>query len=588
MSGDASMRIPEQVIENIMQKNDIVDVISEYVSLKRVGRNFMGVCPFHNDKGPSLSVSPDKQLFHCFGCGAAGNVVGFIMKIRNLDYIDAIRFLADRVNVTLDTSSNKDTEIEKIYEINIQAARFFYNNLKQNSEKIKYLLNRGLDIKTIQKFGLGYSIDSYDGLINFFKKKGYDEKLLIKAGLVSQKENRIYDRFRNRIMFPVFDHKGRVIGFGGRVLDDSKPKYLNSPETPVFKKGTNLYALNFVLKKGTPDALILVEGYMDCIKLHQHGIENTVATLGTALTKEQARLIKRYCNTVYLCYDSDAAGRTATLRGIEVLHSEGLNVKIINIPRGKDPDEFINTFGVGEFKKLIEKSLPAIEHLIYASKENKNLDDPRDRSNFIKEVIDILKILNNEVEVHSYAAKIYELTGISIQVILDQLNKVKNMKTNNWNNNYGNRNNNIGGNTFMEPGYKKAERKLLMLILKDDDIKEYILQKVNREDFITPSYKKVATLILENGLKEVNDIIKHFEEQNEIQDVALIFAEEDLTEMDFETVEGLIRTLKRTKIERQIENIKLKIKEKERSNDFNDLLNLTRQLEELKRQLSLL
>ncbi|WDU84156.1 hypothetical protein [Caloramator sp. Dgby_cultured_2] len=226
--------------------------------------------------------------------------------------------------------------------------------------------------------------------------------------------------------------------------------------------------------------------------------------------------------------------------------------------------------------------------MIYASKENKNLDDPRDRSNFIKEVIDILKILNNEVEVHSYAAKIYELTGISIQVILDQLNKVKNMKTNNWNNNYGNRNNNIGGNTFMEPGYKKAERKLLMLILKDDDIKEYILQKVNREDFITPSYKKVATLILENGLKEVNDIIKHFEEQNEIQDVALIFAEEDLTEMDFETVEGLIRTLKRTKIERQIENIKLKIKEKERSNDFNDLLNLTRQLEELKRQLSLL
>lgn len=171
MSGDASMRIPEQVIDNIMQKNDIVDVISEYVSLKRVGRNFMGVCPFHNDKGPSLSVSPDKQLFHCFGCGAAGNVVGFIMKIRNLDYIDAIRFLADRVNITLDTSSNKDTEIEKIYEINIQAARFFYNNLKQNSEKIKYLLNRGLDIKTIQKFGLGYSIDSYDGLINFLRKK---------------------------------------------------------------------------------------------------------------------------------------------------------------------------------------------------------------------------------------------------------------------------------------------------------------------------------------------------------------------------------------------------------------------------------
>ncbi|MCX7904108.1 MAG: DNA primase [Caloramator sp.] len=582
------MRIPEQVIENILQKNDIVDVISEYVSLKRVGKNFMGVCPFHNDKGPSLSVSPDKQLFHCFGCGAAGNVVGFIMKIRNIDYIDAIKFLADRVNIPLETSSYGDNEVEKIYEINIQAARFYYSNLKQNSDKIKYLLNRGLDLKTVQRFGLGYSLDSYDALLNFLKKRGYDEKLLLKAGLVSQKDNKIYDRFRNRIMFPVFDHKGRVIGFGGRVLDDSKPKYLNSPETPVFKKGTNLYALNFVLKKGMPDELILVEGYMDCIKLHQHGIENTVATLGTALTKEQARLIKRYCNTVYLCYDSDAAGRTATLRGIEVLHSEGLNVKIINIPRGKDPDEFINTFGVDEFKRLVEKSLPAIEHLIFASKENKNFDDPRDRSNFIKEVIDILKILNSEVEIHSYAAKIYELTGISLQVILDQLNKAKNIKSNNWNNNYVNRNNNIGGNNFIEPGYKKAERKLLMLILKNDDIKEYIIQRINKEDFITPSYKKAAMLITERGLKEFNDIVKHFEEQNEIQDVALIFAEEDLTTLDLETIEGFIKTLKRTNLERQIENIKLKIKEKEKSDGYDELLYLTKKLEELKKQLSLL
>lgn len=582
------MRIPEQVIESILQKNDIVDVISEYVSLKRVGRNYMGVCPFHNDKGPSLSVSPDKQLFHCFGCGAAGNVVGFIMKIRNIDYIDAIRFLADRVNIPLETSSYGDNEVEKIYEINIQAARFYYSNLKQHSDKIKYLLNRGLDIKIIQRFGLGYSLDSYDALLNFLKRRGYDEKLLIKAGLVSKKDNKLFDRFRNRIMFPVFDHKGRVIGFGGRVLDDSKPKYLNSPETPVFKKGTNLYALNFVLKKGIPDELILVEGYMDCIKLHQHGIENTVATLGTALTKEQARLIKRYCSNVYLCYDSDAAGRTATLRGIEVLHSEGLNVKIINIPRGKDPDEFINTFGVDEFKRLVEKSLPAIEHLIFASKENKNLDDPRDRSNFIKEVVDILKILNSEVEIHSYAAKIYELTGISLQVILDQLNKAKDIKSDNWNNNYVNRNNNIGGNNFIEPGYKKAERKLLMLILKDDDISEYIIQKVNKEDFVTPSYKKAAKLILENGLKEFNDIVKHFEEQNEIQDVALIFAEEDLTTLDFETIEGFIKTLKRTNLERQIENIKFKIKEKEKSDGYEELLNLTRQLEELKKQLSLL
>ncbi|SEF73952.1 DNA primase [Caloramator fervidus] len=581
------MRIPEQVIDMIIQKNDIVEVISEYVSLKRVGKGYMGVCPFHNDKGPSLSVSPDKQLFHCFGCGAAGNVVGFIMRIRNLEFIDAIKYLADRVNIPLDANSYKNSEVEKIYEINILAARYFYSNLQQNGDKVKYLLDRGLDIKTIKRFGLGYSLNSYTSLLDYLKKKGYNEDLLLKAGLVLKGGKGYYDRFRNRIMFPVFDYKGRVIGFGGRVLDDSKPKYLNSPETPVFKKGTNLYGLNFVLKNGVPNDLIIVEGYMDCIKLHQHGVINTVASLGTALTKEQAKLIKRYCNNVYLCYDSDAAGKAATLRGIEVLHSEGLDIKIINIPKGKDPDEFINDYGVEEFKKLIQDALPAIEHLIMAAKSNKNLDNPRDRVMFIKEVVDILRILNDEVEVQAYAAKAYELTGIAPHVILEQLNIARKMKNNNWNNSQYKRNNIIGGNIFIEPGYKKAERTLLMFCLKDEDIKQYIMQKINPDEFITPSYKKVAQLIY-SGEREINSILSKFEEKNDIQDVAKIFVDEEIEEVSFEFINGLIKTIKKYDLEKKIEDIKLQIKRLEKTDNFSEIIYLTKHLEDLKRQLALL
>lgn len=597
--GDKMGRISEENIEKIIESNDIVDVISEFVPLKRAGRGYMGVCPFHNDKGPSMSVSQEKQLYHCFGCGASGNTVGFIMKIRNLDYIDAIKYLGDRAGIKIEDEIQDPQKLKyealrnDLFQINIEAARYFLSNLFNIRSAYEYFEKRGIDEKTIKKFGLGYSLNNYEGLYKFLKNKGFKEEFILKAGLISKKDSKVYDRFRNRVMFPVFDIKTKIIGFGGRVLDNSKPKYLNSPETPVFVKGTNLYGLNFVIKSGLPEYIIVVEGYMDCISLHQHGITNTVASLGTALTLEQAKLLKRYSKSIFICYDSDAAGQAATLRGLEILASVGCDVKIITIPRGKDPDEFIKNFGVEEFKKLIENALPVSEYRIQMTRNGKNLKDAKQKSIFVTESAEILSSLENEIEIQAYATKIYDETGIDVKFILDEVKKIKRTKNSKENNKTNNRNNNMSGNIYnLEPAYKKAEKWLIQLALTNNDYFKYISNKITLDDFITQALKTAYEFIsktLESGEEVIPSVLLlNYTEQQDINDVASLFEGLDKLKDPIKLIDDCIKTINKYNIENKINELTVKIKKHEEKNEVVESAILSQELIKLQKEFNLL
>ena len=592
-------RISEENIEKIIESNDILEVISEFVPLKRAGRGYMGVCPFHNDKGPSMSVSQEKQLYHCFGCGASGNIVGFIMRIRNLDYIDAIKYLGERAGIKIEDEIQDPQKLKyealrnDLFQINIEAARYFLSNLFNIRRALEYFEMRGIEEKTIKKFGLGYSLDSYEGLYKYLKNKGFKEEFILKAGLISKKENRVYDRFRNRVMFPVYDIKTKIIGFGGRVLDNSKPKYLNSPETPVFFKGTNLYGLNFVIKSGLPEYIIVVEGYMDCISLHQYGVTNTVASLGTALTMEQAKLLKRYCKNIFICYDSDAAGQAATLRGLDILAQVGCEVKIITIPSGKDPDEFIKNFGVDEFKKLIDIALPVSEYRIQMTRNGKNLKDAKQKSIFVNESAKILSSLENEIEIQAYASKISDETGIDIKTILDEIKKIKRTKNSNQNNKTNNRNNNTSGNIYnLEPAYKKAEKWLLQMALTNNDYFKYIKNKIDLDDFITEPLKRAAEFIfktLECGEEVVpTELLLKFTEQQDISDISSFFEISEKIDDPIKLIDDCINTLNKYNIENKINELTIKIKSHEEKNEVVESTILSSELIKLQKQFNLL
>ena len=436
------MQISEEILEKIKSQNDIVDVISERVRLKKAGRNFTGLCPFHNEKTPSFSVSQEKQIFKCFGCGEAGNVISFVMKDKNLSFIEAVKYLAARANIPLEfgngARSKSAQKKDLLYKVNVEAAKFFFSNLMNNQKAKEYFLNRGIKEETIKKFGLGYANDSWNNLMFYLRHKGISDEVLEEAGLISANKEKgtKYDRFRNRVMFPVFDYQGKVIGFGGRVLDDSKPKYLNSPETLVFQKGTNLYGLNFALKHNMSERyFVIVEGYMDLISLHQHGITNVVASLGTALTINQARLLKRYADKVVISYDADVAGQMATLRGLEILRTAGFDVRVLSIPQGKDPDEYVRSNGKDAFLRLINNSEPLIDYRIKKAEEGIDFKNSQSVILYSKRVMDIISDLN-PVEKDVYIKKASENTGIKEQALYDILkSKMKDNRENDFRNN---------------------------------------------------------------------------------------------------------------------------------------------------------
>lgn len=382
-------------VDEIKSRCNIVDVIGRVVQLKKAGSNYKGNCPFHNEKTPSFVVSEHKQIYTCFGCGATGDVIEFVQRYYSLDFMQAVEKLAGEYGIEIDTGFRENKKKDELYEINREAASFFYNAFTTSANPgYTYMRKRGIEPRTLKRFGIGYADEKWDSLYKYLKGKGYDEKTLLELGLISESKGKYYDKFRNRVMFPIINTRGKVIGFGGRAIGDDSPKYLNSPESSIFLKKNNLYGLNLTRQDiGKENCAILVEGYMDVISLYQAGVTNVSASLGTALTENQAALLKRYTDKVVLSYDADDAGRAAALRGLDILYRSGINVKVLHVTDGKDPDEFVKKKGKDAFIALTQKALPYADYKIEHIKRGLNLNDTEGRLEFIKQVIKVLKEL---------------------------------------------------------------------------------------------------------------------------------------------------------------------------------------------------
>ena len=421
------MAIPSHIIQEITDKCDIVDFISKYVRLKRSSGEYVGLCPFHGEKTPSFHVSADKQLYHCFGCGEGGTIINFVMKMENLSFLEAVKFLGERAGVAIPESTDFDDKAAKrkqrLYDINKEAGRFFYSMLGSEEGKVarEYFASRGLSKETIVKFGLGFAPDSWDKLFKHLKSKGFTEYEALDAGLVVRgQKGGAYDRFRNRVMFPIFDIRGNLIAFGGRVLDDSKPKYLNTNDTPVFDKSSNLFGLNLA-KKSTSKTYVTVEGYMDVITLHQYGVDTAVASLGTSLTDGHAQLLKLYADEVALCYDSDEAGIKAANRGMEILSRHDIKTKIITLSGAKDPDEFCRKNGVDAFLMAVSGAKNPVLYKIGNLKAKYDLTQPDQKVEFIKESAGELVKLSSVMEQEIYAKEISAMCDVSYDSVMAQV-----------------------------------------------------------------------------------------------------------------------------------------------------------------------
>jgi DNA primase len=586
------MAFSEQLISEIIERNEIVDVISEYMSLKKAGTNYKCLCPFHSEKSPSFSVSSTKQIFHCFGCGVGGNVISFIQKMERLDFVEALKFLADRAGIEV-TDTRNEQQLKKInlyktlYGINKETARFFYNNLNKTRAPLEYLKGRGLNDEIMKSFGLGYSMNSWSSLLDYLSRKGFSQELLIQAGLItkSDKSRGYYDKFRNRIMFPIIDLKGNVIAFGGRVMDDSKPKYLNSPDTPIFNKGENIYGLNFVKKQQNIENILIVEGYMDVISLHQYGIINAVASLGTAFTENQAKLLKRFSNEIIISYDADIAGQAATMKGLAILEKEGCNVGVLTIPSGKDPDEFIRKEGVEAFRERIKKSVSLVEYKIENSKKGLNIDNIQDRIKFTKEFSLILKDLESSVEVDAYIKKYSNIMRVNEAAIYAELNRLKEKHK------IGNNKHNIENSKEEEPKLNNseliAEIYLLNICMYDINKAKNIFNKLNPDSFTHPLNKEIAYIIhekLQEG-KSLNagEIISRLEDAEKQNKAAKLLSRE-LPDKELDVlIQSSIDMINKSKMERKIEELTSTMNELFQTGEKDKANEIFMQIKELQR-----
>lgn len=577
--------IREETVQKIRSENEIVDVITENgVKLKRTGRNYIGLCPFHSEKSPSFSVSSEKQIYKCFGCGEAGNVITFLMKTKNLSYIESLKQLAERANIEIeddDKNKGKNLKFEKLIKINTEAARYFFSNLMSNKIVSEYFINRGININTVKKFGLGFALDDWSGLYRYLISKGCERKDLIEIGLIVEgKNNSYYDRFRNRVMFPVFDYKGRVIGFGGRVLDDSKPKYLNSSESEIFNKGTNLYGLNFSIKNGLKDYVIIVEGYMDVIALHQYGITNVVASLGTALTLGQAKLIKRYVNKVIISFDADFAGQNATLRGLKVLGDVGFEVRVLKVPEGKDPDDYIRRNGKESFLKLVDSAKEFVDYIISFFEGKYDLKNQEQKISYVKDVCEVIKELDS-IKRDVHIKRISEKTNISEQAIYELINDTReNSKIINQN---MNNQDEVGYKLYLEQGFIKAEKAILKLMHLNNVYYEYIIERVKEEYFTQKEHIKLFNIIKSLIDLEIGD--REGKIENSCNDADVIKAwinikDENFNENGYEVerlIDDYIYVVKKNCLENKINYISEKIKNFERNGKVSEALELLKE-----------
>ena len=529
------MRYSDDIIEEVRMKNDIVDVISQYVRLTRRGSSYFGLCPFHNEKTPSFSVTPSKQMYYCFGCGAGGNVYNFVMQYENYSFGEALSHLAERAGVELpriEYSKEARAKAEKratLLEINKKAAQYFYYQLRRDNGKIahEYLTGRGLSEETIQKFGLGYSDKYSDDLYKYLKSQNYSDELLRESGLFNVDERRgMYDKFWNRVIFPIMDVNNRVIGFGGRVMGDGKPKYLNSPETQIFDKSRNLYGLN-IARTTRKNYLILCEGYMDVISMHQAGFTNAVASLGTALTSGHASLVKRYTKEVLLLYDSDEAGVKAALRAIPILREAGVNSRVVNLRPHKDPDEFIKAEGAEAFEKRLEAATDSFMFRVSIAFGDFPMDEPQGQNRFFERCAQYLLELSDELERNLYIEAIvkeYRKYGISVEDLRKRVNTLA-MKGTPAEKRIQPKS---GGSPMKkrENASDKSQKLMLTWLVTYPGIFDTVEKYLSPSDFVVPLYKEVAEMLWKQHKEgEVNParLMNAFTDSEEQREVASLF-----------------------------------------------------------------
>lgn len=524
------MPFPDSFLQELKLRNDITEIASSYVNLKRHGRNMVGLCPFHGEKTPSFNIYTENGSFYCFGCGAGGDVITFIMKIENLDYVEAVKFLAQRAGMEMPENTYDDSMSKlrmRIYEANREAARFFHSALisPRGQSGLNYLRGRALSDRTIRHFGLGFADDDWNSLCNHLKNKGFSEYEILSANLAfkNRSGNGIHDRFVNRVMFPIIDLRGNVIAFGGRIMTDEKPKYLNTSDTPVFKKSENLFSLNNA-KSSDTRTLILCEGYMDVIALNQAGFTNAVATLGTALTNEQAVLMKRYADEVIICYDADGAGQKATARAIQILRNAGLPIKILTVPSGKDPDEFIRSKGENgpaAFKLLIDKCCNDVEYRLMKLRENYNLTTTDGKVALLNDAVKIVASIESPIERDVFASKLCAELEIDKNAFNDQIAKIKrrgrreNIKKETRQIQYelNGQNDKINKEHYNKPRSSSAEEALLVYLINNPDYANSISERVTPDKFSNSLIKRYYEYVLgkiKSGYEPLTSVASDF------------------------------------------------------------------------------
>ena len=573
------MRYSDDIIEEVRSKNDIVDVVSQYVRLTKKGNSYFGLCPFHNEKTPSFSVTPGKQMYYCFGCGAGGNVFSFIMEYENYTFGEALKHLADRAGVELPKIEysrevrQKAQEKAELLEINKQAAQYFYYQLRTEKGQtgLDYLKNRGLSEETMRKFGLGYSDRAGGGLYRYLKAKGYPDDRLRESGLFNVDERHgMYDKFWNRVIFPIMDVNNRVIGFGGRVMGDAKPKYLNSPETKIFDKSRNLYGLN-IARTTRKKYLILCEGYMDVISMHQAGFTNAVASLGTALTSGHASLLKRYTQEVLLLYDSDEAGIRAALRGIPILREAGVNSRVVSLKPYKDPDEFIRNMGPEAFEQRLEEARDSFLFRVEVAENEFSMNDPQGQNQFFERCAQMLLELKDELERNLYidaVVKIYRgRYGISSEDLRKRVNTLALKGTP-----AEHRTQPKSGSPEKkkkESASDTSQKLMLTWLVTYPKIFDKVAQYLTPEDFVVPLYREVAQMLFQQREEgEINParLLNSFPDSEEQREVASLFNATIHLETQQEQDQAFADTLLRIKQE--------SLAEKNRNWDPSDLQGL--------------
>ncbi|MDF2676209.1 MAG: primase [Bacillota bacterium] len=587
-------KLSSDVVDRILDSNNIVDLIEGFLPLKKAGANYNTNCPFHKEKTPSFVVSPQKQIYHCFGCGESGNSLNFLMKYKNYTFVEAAEYLARRANIMLEETNDNEFSndnkllLNKLYNINRETATFFYSNLTKNRDALKYLYERNLGSNVIKSFGIGYANSDWDNLLKHLISKGYTEEEILKTGLIikTEKTNKYYDRFRNRIMFPIFDLKKKIIGFGGRVLDNTLPKYINSPESIIFSKGNNLFGIHIAKEVVKEKGFFLVEGYMDVIKMHSFGLTTAVASLGTSLTENQIKLMKRYSTNFYVVYDSDDAGQKAALKAMNMLKRNNIDGKVVIMPDAKDPDEYLNKFGKQKFDKLIENSLDYYNFLEFHFKESYETSK---KVEYINIFFDNIVNVNSEIEKELIFEKLSIKMGVTKESIIKEYNKKFNKKK-----------------TFVKNVPAQAiekklhinkittshEMELIKLIYFDDDFALYLKEIVNEDTFKDLQYYNVFEQIYECKIKNGNvneDSLKEI--LKDMADVRSFVQDEDV---DYDNLEALFKDcMKRLKIkyyENKKEVLTNSIKQSDNINEnkeiMNEIFSLAKKIKSTKEEVS--